>query len=126
VKADLADLAVVAVSASDSHTAEALEYAASLAPQVLAVHIRRSTDATALEAAWSKAAASPPLIVVDAPDGDCASAFQRALRVLLRTEVSAQITVVLPPGRERQDWRDTLRCPTPVVIRRMPDAPLGL
>ena len=118
MSADLHHVAVVPVSAVDSATTEALRYAATLAPNVLAIHIREPDDPDALEAVWVQAEASSPLVVMDAPDGDYARAFGRALDVLVRSEQRCQIAVVVPFGHQRMDWRDACRFPSAVIFTR--------
>jgi hypothetical protein len=113
-------LAVVPVSTFDADTAEALTYAATVAPSVLAVHIRHFADAERIEQAWAKQAMLSPLVVVDATDGDCALAFRQALDVVGRTQGLDQITVVLPRIRQDSDWRHTLTSGSSVTVQRLP------
>jgi hypothetical protein len=101
-------VAVVPVSVVDAHTAGALEYAKSLAPQVIAVHLRASTVASNLEDQWAAGALRLPLVVIDAPDGDRTSAMRRALAALRRTEHTEQITLVIP-AQARGARAETLR-----------------
>jgi hypothetical protein len=107
----------------DEETTEALTYAASLAHQVLAVHIREASDARSIENEWTQSGTCLPLVVVDASGGDCAIAFRRALEVLRRSELLDQITVVVPanraPGTGLGDWRDALTSGSAVIVRRM-------
>jgi hypothetical protein len=122
-------IAIVPVSAMDSETAEALGYAAKLAPRVLAVHIRQASDADRIEDAWTASGTSLPLIVVDASGGDSAMAFHQALEVLKRTEPLNRITVVLPshraPSAALVDWCNALKPGSAVVVRQMPAGPEG-
>ena len=89
-------VAVVPVNVVDSHTAGALEYASSLTPRVIAIHLRASTVAADIEDQWTACALRLPLVIIDAPDGDRTSAMLRTLAVLGRTEQTNQITVVIP------------------------------
>jgi hypothetical protein len=117
-------LAVVPVSAYDDGTARALSYAATLAPEVLAVHVAQSGQTCEVEDAWTQSGCAQPLVIFNAVDSDCALAFDRAMQVMLRAEALEKITVVLPPhptvGAERLDWRDGLTPTTSVVVQRMP------
>jgi hypothetical protein len=92
-------VAVVAVGAVDAHTAGALEYASSLAPRVIALHVCASAVDTAFEQQWADRELQLPLVVLAAPDGDHTGAMRRALAVLRRTEQPDQITVVIPWAR---------------------------
>ena len=88
-------VAVVPLSVLDEHTARALEFAESLAPQVIALHLR-GAQFSDVERDWSVASRGLPLVIVDALDGDRASGLRRALAVLQRTEHADLITVVVP------------------------------
>jgi hypothetical protein len=118
------ELAVVPVAAADLRTREALRYAASLAPRVLALCVRdqRSSRMGALEREWRQAATSEPLVIVDAAAADCATAFCQALEVLRRTESLEQITVVLPAQSGATDWWDALQSGSALVVRQTPRA----
>jgi hypothetical protein len=98
-------VAVVPVSALDSDTSEALEYAATLSPRVVAIHLR-TVAADALEREWSARGERSPLVVVDVSGNDSARAFRRVLDVLERSQQLNQITVVLPAARDLDlgDW----------------------
>ena len=92
-------LAVVPVSALDSPTNDALAYAATLAPRVIAIHLR-TVAAETLEREWSSKGERSPLVVVDVSGPDSARAFRRVLDVLERSQQLQQITVVLPSERD--------------------------
>ena len=90
-----AHLAVVPVTALDERTNAALEYAATLAPRVLAIHLR-TVAAEALERDWSAFSQRSPLVIVDPSAGG----LRRVLEVLEHSQQLEQITVVLPSERE--------------------------
>jgi len=93
-----AHLAVVPVSVLDAPTSEALDYAATLAPRVMAIHLR-TVAAETLERDWSSRA---PLVIVDASVGG----LRHVLEVLEHSQQLDQITVVLPTERDLDlsDW----------------------
>jgi hypothetical protein len=90
---------VVPVATFDQPTERALAYARTLAPRVLAVHLRRSSQGPAgpIEAVWARHAASVPLLVLDGTPGEWASCFGRVLDVLCRTEAIDLVTVLVSP-----------------------------
>lgn len=88
-------VAVVLLSVLNEHTARALQFAESLAPQVIALHLR-GAEISDVERDWCMGTARLPLVIVDAPDGDRASGLRRALAVLRRTQHADLITVVVP------------------------------
>jgi hypothetical protein len=96
-----AHLAVVPVSALDEPTSAALEYAATLAPRVLAIHLR-TVAAEALERDWPAFGQRSPLVIVDPSAGG----LRRVLEVLEHSQKLDQITVVLPTERDQHlsDW----------------------
>jgi hypothetical protein len=91
-------LAVVPVSELDAHTAWALLYAGSLAPEVIAMHVRVAgpRGGAELERLWRTSGRGVPLVVVDAPAGGRAAALRQALAILQRTEQADRISVVVP------------------------------
>jgi hypothetical protein len=124
-----ADLAVVPISGVDHQTDEALNYAVTLAPRVLAVCLRNGHNPQADRIAdeWSSTVARPPLVIADAPSGDQAGALRRVLDVLKRTEQLDLITVVIPsasPG-DGAAWCEGLRGQPGVVVRQTPPGAAG-
>ena len=123
-------VAVVPVAAVDDQTNHALTYATTLAPQVLAVHIRtlKGRQAQGIEDAWERSGASLPLLIVDASSVSSANAFRRALDVLMRTEQLDRITVVVPshpPDHQAHEsdvttWCNALRGQQRIVVRHTP------
>jgi len=96
-----AHLAVVPVAALDERTSAALEYAATVAPRVLAIHLR-TVPAETLESDWSSCGSRAPLVIVDASAGG----LRHILEVLEHSQQLEQITVVLPSERnvDLSDW----------------------
>jgi hypothetical protein len=90
-----AHLAVVPVLSLDAPTSDALEYAATVAPRVLAIHLR-SVAAETLERNWSSHGERPPLVIVEPSAGG----LRRVLEVLEHSQQLEQITVVLPRDRD--------------------------
>ena len=124
-----ADLAVVPVSAVDYQTDKALKYAVTLAPRVLAVHLRNDGcgQTEGIEDQWSTDLSRPPLVIADAPRGDRAAALRRVLDVLKRTEQLTLITVVIPsasPG-DGAAWGDGLQGQPGVIVRQTPPGSPG-
>ena len=123
-------IAVVPVSAVDSHLGQVLTYAATLAPQVLAVHLRTHErgQTEAIEDEWTRSGATLPLLILEASRGDMAGAFLRVVEVLKRTRRADRITIVLPSyppatgGREMQaaTWCAQLHGQRGIAVRQMP------
>jgi hypothetical protein len=123
-------IALVPVSAVDSQIGQALTYAATLAPQVLAVHLRTDErgQTEAIEDEWTRSGARLPLLILEASRGDSAGAFRRAVEVLKRTQRVDQITIVLPwypPGNRGPEvqaatWCAELQGQRGIAVRQMP------
>ena len=90
-------IAVVPLSCVDDRAERALDYAARLAPRVLALHVRDRRRRDGVEAAWATLAPGVPLVVLDAAARDRQGALRRALDILRRSEQVDLITVVIPP-----------------------------
>ena len=88
------------VAALDRETERALEYAGTLAPRVVAVHLRESEDGQGggLADAWADREPLVPLVVVDYAERDWTGSLLRVMDVLRRTETTERITVVVPAG----------------------------
>ncbi|MDQ3811830.1 MAG: hypothetical protein M3336_16225, partial [Chloroflexota bacterium] len=93
-------LALVPVVAVDGPAQRALEYAARLAQQVLAVHVRQAGDGPGreFEATWATRLPAVPLMIVDGSAGDWERSFLEAIDSLRRTGEADLITVVFPPS----------------------------
>jgi hypothetical protein len=90
----------VVVTACDDQTARALRYAGTLAPRVVAVHLRdaEAGQAEDLESCWAQHQPSVPLVALDASVDDRPGHLLRALRVLRRSEPADLITLLMPAG----------------------------
>jgi hypothetical protein len=111
----------------DAHTRGALQYAESLTPEVIAVHVR--TAGSDIERLWRAGGQAVPLIVVEASDGSRASALRQTLAVLQRTEQPGQIALVIPwqpdqaaDGLGLDDLAESSAAGAALVIHRAPAA----
>lgn len=125
-------IAVVPVAALDVRAARALEYAGTLTPHVLAVHVRDAEpeQARQLEATWADLAPPVPLFVLDTSPRDGRHPLAQALDVLRRTQRADLITVVMPPRspvpqpqeQRLYAWVGAVHGPG-IVITDTPDGP---
>lgn len=122
-------IAVVVVADLDAQTARALNYASTLAPHVLAVHVREAEphQVCRFEASWARLEPRVPLVVLDVSPGDGEDPLLRTLDVLRRTQQADLITLVMPPrsaGARVPSWIGALATPG-IVVRDTPtdDAP---
>ena len=104
-------MAVVPVNTLDARTRSALDVAASLAPGVLAIHVRDvSASAGDLEARWPHEAPGVPLCIIEPASHGWRAAFLRAIDKLRTTRAVEVVTVVLPReqrgmNQRRLGWR---------------------
>ena len=118
-------IAVVPVADLDARTQRALDYAGTLAGEVLAVHVRpaQGSDGVARSGVverWAVAAPGVPLVVVPASTGGWQRPFVSALRALRRTQRPDLITVVLP--NPTLSLRLALLLTPGVIVRATPPA----
>jgi hypothetical protein len=106
-------IAVVPVAEFNGQLGRALDYAGTLAPRVLAIHIGDEIDPS-----WDRHTSQVPLVVIDAPPRDRAALVQ-ALEVLRRTEQADLITVVLPAGSPAA-VEPSLVCGRGIIVRSVP------
>jgi hypothetical protein len=100
-------IAVVPVADLDGYTESALDYAATLAPRVVAVHVRQ--DPCDFEARWAALSPTASLLVIDTPASQWQTPFVRAVTALKRTGQADLVTVVVPPAAQggqdrRRPW----------------------
>jgi hypothetical protein len=100
-------IAVVPVADLNGHTQTALDYAATLAPRVVAVHVRRHPGD--FEARWAERSPTASLVVIETPSSTWTSPFVEAVTTLKRTEQARLVTVVVPrhpdeAGVGRRRW----------------------
>jgi hypothetical protein len=91
-------IAVVPVAGMDDPTKRALAYAGTLAPHVLAVHLREDDRADDLTQTWATHEAEVPLVVLDARPHERQRVLLRMLELLRRTEGADLVTLVVPVG----------------------------
>jgi hypothetical protein len=108
-------IAVVPVADLERHTEIALDYAATLAPRVVAVHVRH--DACDFEARWAALSPTASLVVIDTPVPQWKTPFVRAVNALKRTEQADLITVVVPPAAHSGQDRRRPRLSSAAALR---------
>ncbi len=91
-------LAVVPLAVVDDLAARAVDYAGSVAPQVVAVHVRNAARVRVhdFESAWAESAPGVPLLILDAAGQDWQGPFLRAVDALRRSAQADLVTIVLP------------------------------
>ena len=113
-------IAVVPVADIDQPAERALKYAGTLAPQVLAVHVRAATGHRTgeFEELWARCAPTVPLVVVDGAINDWQGPLLQMLGALRRTAQADLITVVMPP-RPPAAQRPPRPAATPIAALRL-------
>ncbi len=114
-------VAVVPLGALDHSAQRALEFAGTLAPHVVAVHVRAANTAPdpEFDVRWSRGEPLVPLLVIDDPRHDWKPAFVMALDALRSTLDADVITVVVQPTQQ-DAFRRALAHTPGVLIRNLP------
>ena len=122
-------IAVVPMWAVDDQTQRALNFATTLAPAVIAIHVREreASEQNRIEESWANTKPMLPLVIVDVDDGhDWSIAFAQAIEMLKRTEQVDLITVVVPASASRAQplpsWTGTLSGQPGIVVTLAPSS----
>jgi hypothetical protein len=111
-------VAVVPVAGLDASTSEALRYAGTLTPRVVALHVADEPPSRLVDA-WTE---EVPLVLLDGPRGP--EALVHAVEVLKATEHAERVTVVLPSAVNTDDMARVLG--PGVVVCHAPATVMGL